>query len=179
MKRKSWDDYFLSIVKQVAERSTCLSRNIGCILVKDNVMISSGYNGPARGIPHCGKLRNRLDDHLRNLLENTIDPVIGSPNTCPRRKLGHPIGTGLELCTAVHAEMNCIIAAARIGISTKNSILYTSDQVPCSNCFSSIINSGIKEIVCTNLTPYRIEDHFVIDNSNIKIRLFESLYKED
>ena len=142
-----WDLYFHSICKIIASKSPCLSRQIGAILVRDNSIISTGYNGPARGIPHCQDI-------------------------CPRRKYGYISGTHMELCPAQHAEENCISNAARNGTCVFGSTLYLNTVIPCKNCLSTLINSGISEIVVEELTVYDQYSQFIIDNSNIKIRSF-------
>lgn len=85
-KRPAWDEYFIEIAKVVSSRSTCLRRRYGAVIVKDNVIISTGYNGASRGSMNC------------------IDRGI-----CRRRELNVPAGERYELCEAVHAEQNAII----------------------------------------------------------------------
>jgi len=166
-----WDSYFLTICKAIASKSPCLSRQIGAILVRDNAIISTGYNGPARGIPHCG--RTRLDGGDNEL--NSEFSIKGWPNVdydavCPRKLLSYESGTHMEFCTAQHAEENCISNAARNGVSTLGCTLYLNTLIPCKNCFSTLINAGIVEIVCTDLTQYDKYSEFIISNSNIKVR---------
>lgn len=152
--RKSWDEYFYGIALKVAERSACLSIKIGAILVMDKVVVCEGYNGPSRGVPHCGKERLKSDDVMRHLIENNTDPVFGTDEDCPRRRLGFSSGTGLNLCPAAHAEANCIANAARLGIKTKGTTMYVTCGVPCKNCLALIRNAGILEVVVTE------EDHY-------------------
>lgn len=152
--RKSWDQYYLDIAKRVAERSTCLSRKIGAILVKDKIVICEGYNGPARGLPACGPERLKHDHILAHRMNDAFEPVYGDNNTCPRRRLGYGSGQGLKLCPAVHAEANCIANAARIGISTYDTTMYLTCNIPCKDCFSLIINAGIKKVVVPELEYY-------------------------
>ncbi|MBI4595438.1 MAG: dCMP deaminase family protein [Candidatus Tectomicrobia bacterium] len=118
VKRLSWDEYFMEITKLVAQRSTCLRRQVGAIIVKEKKILTTGYNGAPSGITHC------LD--------------VG----CLREKLGIPSGERHELCRALHAEQNAIIQAAQHGVSIKGGVLYTTLQ-PCSLCAKMIINSGI------------------------------------
>ncbi|NIM03699.1 cytidine deaminase, partial [bacterium] len=87
--RPDWDTYFIEIAKVVSSRSTCLRRKYGAVIVKDNVIISTGYNGSPRG------------------MENCIDV-----QRCKRRELNIPSGERYELCEAVHAEQNAIINAS-------------------------------------------------------------------
>ncbi len=169
-----WDNYFLNICNEVASNSKCFSRKIGAILVRDNIIISTGYNGPARNIPDCYE-RILNDKNLRKTLEAlNIDVKDESiAGICPRRLLQYKSGEGLEVCPAVHAEKNCLLSAARSGICTKNSIIYMNATiVSCTQCFSAMINAGIKELVLIKNIMYDITNGWVINNSDIKIREF-------
>ena len=131
--RVSKENYYLDIAQTVAERSTCLRRKFGSIIVKDDSIISTGYNGAPRGRKNCIDLGH-----------------------CTREELGIPRGERYEMCRSVHAEANAIIAAARdlmIG-----STLYivcvdpeTNAVVPgmnsCMMCKRQIINAGIETVV--------------------------------
>ncbi len=119
--RPSWHEYFMSIARLVATRSTCLRRKVGAILVKDKRILCTGYNGAPAGLKHC--------------LE------IG----CLREKLGIKSGQRHELCRALHAEQNVLIQAAYHGIAVSGSVLYCTN-LPCSICTKMIINAGIKRI---------------------------------
>jgi dCMP deaminase len=119
--RPSWDVYFMSIAHLVAQRSTCLRRKVGAILVKNRRILATGYNGAPSGLRHC--------------LE------IG----CLREKLNVPSGERHELCRGLHAEQNVIIQAAHHGISVANSILYCTN-LPCVICTKMLINAGIRSI---------------------------------
>jgi dCMP deaminase len=122
--------------------SKCLSRKIGAILVKDNRVIATGYNGPPSGVPHCDY---RAIDVAHRTAPYTDHFVA---EECPRRRLGIPSGEGLEICPAVHAEINPIMQAARMGISTNGATLYCYCGTPCINCAKEIIQSSIKRVVC-------------------------------
>ena len=131
-KRKSKIEYYLDIAKSVSERSTCLKRHYGAVIVKDDEIIATGYNGAPRG------------------RENCCD--IGS---CLRIKMGIPSGQRYEICRSVHAEMNAIISASRkdmkgstlylVGVEPDGS--YTKNAEPCSMCKRNIINAGIKNVI--------------------------------
>ncbi len=174
----NWDNYFLDICNAVAHKSPCLSRKIGAIIVRDNSILSTGYNGPASGIPHCGKGRLFKDQELvdevikRGLYEkgNALRPEWLS--ICPRRVLEYASGEGMQWCTAQHAEENAITNAAKVGVSTNNATLYLNNVIPCQNCFSTIINAGIIEIVCLEKSNYDKYSKFIIENSSVKIRTF-------
>ncbi|MHA1286865.1 MAG: deoxycytidylate deaminase [Candidatus Thorarchaeota archaeon] len=170
----NWDRYFHSICESVASKSPCLSRKIGAILVRDHSIVSTGYNGPPRGIPHCGHDRYMNDDTLYTLIQN---PQKFQPhrirNECPRKILGYASGTHMELCPAQHAEENTVSNAARLGVSVIGTTLYMNSVIPCKNCFGTLINAGIVEIVVDEVTVYDKHTQFLINNSVIKLRRFE------
>lgn len=145
MERTSKENYYLDIAQTVAERSTCLRKKFGAIIVKDDSIISTGYNGAPRGRQNC-------DD-------------IGS---CLRDKLGIPRGERYELCRSVHAEANAIIAAARdrmlgstlymVCIDSKSDTLYGGTSC-CMMCKRLVINAGIKTVVVRDTKDeYRVID---------------------
>lgn len=168
----NWDKYFLDICKVVGTNSKCLSRQIGSVMVKDKSIISSGYNGPARGIPSCSE-RYLIDNPLREALKDKgIDPDNCDHKVCPRRTLGFKSGEGLEWCIAAHSERNCLINAARNGIHTRDTTLYMDCNIPCKECLTEIINAGVSEVVCTERTFYDIMSKFLIKNSELRVRTF-------
>jgi dCMP deaminase len=122
MRRPSWDEYFMKIAHLVSERSTCLRRRVGAIIVREKRIISTGYNGAPRGLDHC--------------------LTIG----CMREKLGIPSGERHELCRGAHAEQNAIIQAASSGSSMEGSTMYCT-TAPCSTCSKMIINAGVRRLV--------------------------------
>lgn len=166
-----WDKYFHDICVTVASKSPCLSRKIGAILVRDKSIISTGYNGPPRGVPHCGHSRWLADGVLRNAAKH-LDLCVKFRNTCPRQVLGYKSGTHMELCPAQHAEENAVSNAARLGVSVIGSTLYMNCVVPCKNCFGTLINAGIVEVVVEKVEVYDKFTQFLIDNSDIKLRRF-------
>lgn len=173
----NWDKYFHELCKTVASKSSCMSRQIGALIVKDNSIISTGYNGPPRGIPHCGHDRFMNDKYIANILTNSPDysilwGALDIKDTCPRKLLQYESGTHMELCPAQHAEENAVSNAARNGVSVLGSTLYLNNVIPCQKCFGTLINAGISEIVCETKTLYDKRTQFLIDNSNITIREF-------
>lgn len=175
-----WDQYFHSICESVASKSPCLSWKIGAILVRDHSIVSTGYNGPPRGIPHCGRERYEKDNNLRESAANwpcDLKESVPHPSRwlteCPRRVLGYESGTHMELCPAQHAEENTVSNAARNGVSVLGCTLYMNSIIPCKNCYGTLINAGIVEIVVDNAKVYDNWTTFLIDNSTIKIREFE------
>ena len=163
-----WDKRFYQATQEIASWSMCLSRQIGAVIVRDRTIVSTGFNGPPRGVTHCGEQR---------LLEDKSLPFIEAKNRhlCPRQALGFKSGKGLHLCTASHAEENAIINAARIGVSTLGTTMYMSCGIPCQNCIKKIINSGIREIVCINIYDWYDElSKFLVRQTSLKIRDYEN-----
>lgn len=120
--RLNWDNYFINMAFLASSRSTCIRRKVGAILVIDNHVLSSGYNGVPIHLPHCGDIG------------------------CLREKEKIPSGERHELCRGAHAEQNAITQAAVNGVSIKYSTLYCT-HFPCSICSKMIINSKILKIV--------------------------------
>ncbi|SPD76210.1 Cytidine and deoxycytidylate deaminase zinc-binding region [uncultured Desulfobacterium sp.] len=120
--RPSWSEYFMSITKMVAKRSTCLRRQVGAVLVKDRRILATGYNGAPAGLRHCEEVG------------------------CLRQDNSIPSGERHELCRGLHAEQNAIIQAAYHGIAISGSTLYCTNK-PCVICSKMLINAGIKKIV--------------------------------
>lgn len=177
-----WDKYFHELCIAVATKSPCLSRKIGAILVRDKSILSTGYNGPPRGVPHCGHERLTKDKVLQDTIsshsivfdtEETKERFIRFRDECPRRVLGYQSGTHMELCPAQHAEENAISNAARLGVSVLESTLYMNCVIPCKGCFGTLINAGIVEVVVEETKVYDKHTQFLIDNSTIHIRKFE------
>ena len=170
----SWDEYFHNMCLRAGANSKCHSRKIGAVLVRENGIISTGYNGPPRGIPTCDQRwlidKGFIEKYGHHIKKDTI-----TKGVCPRRVIGFPSGQGLEICPAGHAERNALINAARFGIKTKNTVLYMSCGIPCTPCMVEIINSGVKEIVCSSMTIYDETVSYLMENSELKIRLFDFL----
>lgn len=133
MKRRDKTNYYLDIAEMVLERSTCLRRKFGAIIVKNDEIISTGYVGAPRGRKNCCDL-----------------------DFCRREKLGIPKGERYELCRSVHAEANAIISASRADLIGSTLYLACHDAVtnqldgnvePCSMCKRLIINAGIEMVV--------------------------------
>ena len=175
-----WDKHFHNLCVELSKQSSCLSRQIGAILVKDNIIISTGYNGPPRGVPHCGMERyEQQGKEYSDLIYSKINK--GSQVTriisevCPRNILGYASGEGLDLhCPSVHAETNCLASAARVGAVTNNTTMYMNCIIPCKSCFGLLINAGIKEIVIDSIKGYdSLTKDLILPHSDIIIREFE------
>ena len=121
-KRPSWDEYFMKMASLVAERSTCLRHHVGAIIVKKKRVLTTGYNGAAKGVKDCFELG------------------------CLRDELEIESGTRHEICRAIHAEQNAIIQAGVHGTNISDSIMYCT-HTPCMICAKMIVNAGIKEVI--------------------------------
>lgn len=133
MERRSKDNYYLDIADSVRERATCLRRTYGAIIVKNDEILSTGYNGAPRGRCNCTDM-----------------------GVCHREELRIPSGQRYELCRSVHAEANAIISASRrdmlgatlylVGRDAKTGA-YLTDTTSCSMCRRLIINAGIEKVI--------------------------------
>jgi len=135
--QKVWDIHFMKEAKLWMQRSKCRSRKIGSVLVKDKYVIATGCNGPPSGVPHCD---------YRDDCGNYTDHFVS--DKCPRKRMGFESGCGMEYCVSIHAEINPIMQAAKMGIPTDGAILYCYCGTPCINCAKEIIQAGIKRVVC-------------------------------
>lgn len=152
MDRISWNEYFFQITHLVAERSTCIRRKVGAVIVKENRILSSGYNGAVKGLVHCREVG------------------------CIREKQKIPSGERHELCRGVHAEQNAIIQAASFGVSVKDSVIYCTNM-PCSICIKMIINAGIYEIRYDQFYNDRLSQE-LIEQAGITIKRRENEEKD-
>lgn len=175
-KRLERDKWFHEICENVSKASKCMSRHVGAVLVVDNTVVNQGYNGPPRGVPHCWE-RYKIDPALRQAMrERGLDPDDPKHHQrCPRQTMGFKSGEGLEWCVAGHGERNALINAAREGIRTKGLKLFMSCGVPCTPCLVEIINAGIEEIIVTKMEFYDISAKYLLDNSNLKCRVYDHL----
>lgn len=143
MPRPSWPEYFMSIAKLVATRSTCLRRSVGVVLVKDKRILATGYNGAPTGIRHC---------------EET---------GCLRENLAVEPGERHELCRGLHAEQNAIIQSAYYGVITKGTTIYSTHK-PCIICTKMLINAGVNKIFFLDGYPDTLADE-MLSEANIEV----------
>ena len=145
MNRRDKNNYYLDIAQTVTERGTCLRRNYGSIIVKNDEILATGYTGAPRGRANCIDL-----------------------GYCRRQKLNIPRGERYELCRSIHAEANAIIAAARermlgatlymVCVDPKENSLVAGTS-SCMMCKRQIINAGITKVVVRDTkTEFRIID---------------------
>ncbi len=130
-KRPGWDEYFINIAKAVATRATCLRRKYGAVITKDNIIVSTGYNGAPAGMKDCLEV-----------------------GKCTRKELQIPHGERYELCHSVHAEANAVIRAAvhelegaTIYISGEDNSAGECHSEPCMMCKRIILNARIARVV--------------------------------
>lgn len=156
MERRDKINYYLDIAQTVAERGTCLRRNYGAIIVKNDEIISTGYVGAPRGRKNCSDL-----------------------GYCIRQQMNIPRGERYEMCRSVHAEANAIISASRnelidstlylVGLEADTKEIVSNSSC-CAMCKRMVINAGIKHVIIRD-TPneYRIVDvnDWVLDDESL------------
>jgi dCMP deaminase len=128
--RLSWDQYFLNITREVAERSTCTRAKVGAVIVRDRSILATGYNGSPAGMPHCTEVG------------------------CLIYKSQTPYGDTEENCfRTIHAEINAIAQAARNGSAIRDAAVYITHS-PCIHCLKTLVNTGIRQIYYER--PYKL-----------------------
>jgi dCMP deaminase len=120
--RLSWDQYFTTITRQVAERSTCCRAKVGAVIVRDKNILATGYNGAPAGLPHCTE--------VGCLVYETRTPSGEMEENCYR---------------TIHAEINAIAQAAKNGVSIRDADIYVT-HTPCIHCLKVLINTGIRRV---------------------------------
>lgn len=121
--RPSWDEYFIKLVDEIAQRATCDRGKSGCIIIKDKRILCSGYVGSPPGFAHC--------DEVGHLLKKVVDDDGTERQHCMR---------------TIHAEQNAICQAAKYGLPLEGTTLYCTME-PCRVCAMLIISVGIKKVV--------------------------------
>lgn len=149
--RPTWDEYFMNIAELIKERSTCLRRCVGAVIVKENRILTTGYNGVPPGMSHCEEIG------------------------CLREKLNVPSGQRHELCRALHAEQNAVIQAAKNGIPIDGSTIYVTAQ-PCIICAKILMASGIRRIVFKGEYPDSLSRE-MLEESGIIVELYKEADK--
>lgn len=149
-----WDDRFMEMAYLIASWASCYKENrkIGCVIVKNKRIMTTGYNGAPAGVRTCVER-----------------------GECLREKLGIPSGTKQEICYATHAEQNAIIQAARLGVSIDGATLYCTHQ-PCVICAKMIVNAGIARVVYNEGYP----DDFAVEMLNeggVKLEKYDGALK--
>ena len=136
--RPDRDDYYMGIAMAVRRRANCVGNRVGAILVRDDRVIATGYNGTPQGVPNC---------------------TDGGCERCNSRDK-YRSGEAYDLCICVHAEQNVLMSAARFGIPTDGGELYTTMQ-PCFGCAKELIQARIKAVYYLHEWSYPDEAHRV------------------
>jgi dCMP deaminase len=144
--RPSWDQYFMELASLAAQRSNCMKRRVGCVLVREKRVISTGYNGTPRGLKNCGE------------------------GGCPRCNVGASQGAALSTCLCIHAEENALLEAGRDRIR-EGTILYC-DTCPCLTCSIKIAQVGITEVVYSQGYYMDTETAAVFKEAGVQLRQF-------
>lgn len=144
--RPSWDEYFMELASLAAQRSNCMKRRVGCVLVREKRVISTGYNGTPRGLKNCGD------------------------GGCPRCNEGLGSGVGLGTCLCLHAEENALLEAGRERIR-EGAILYC-DTCPCLTCSIKIAQVGISEVVYSHGYSMDGETADIFKQAGVRLRQF-------
>ncbi|MCJ1461017.1 Deoxycytidine monophosphate (dCMP) deaminase [Mycoblastus sanguinarius] len=144
--RPNWDQYFMQLASLAAQRSNCMKRRVGCVLVREKRVISTGYNGTPRNLKNCNE------------------------GGCARCNAGHKAGVSLSTCLCIHAEENALLEAGRERIR-EGSTLYCNTY-PCLTCSVKITQVGISEVVY--FQGYGIDKHApaVFAEANVRLRQF-------
>ncbi len=129
--RLTWDQYFMTITQQVAERSTCNRAKVGAVIVRDRNILATGYNGAPVGMPHCTE--------AGCLIYESKTPYGEVEQNCFR---------------TIHAEINAIAQAAKNGSNIKDSSIYVT-HTPCIHCIKVLVNTGIKTVYYE--LPYKLD----------------------
>jgi len=153
-KRVLFTEWAMDIAEATKTRSTCVSRQVGALIVRNKQVIATGYNGSPSGCMHCSDI-----------------------GYCERKKRDIPSGQGLELCRAGHAESNAIDQCAKYGISCDGATMYSTTQ-PCVFCAIRIIQSGIKEVVFKGAYPTGLATE-LLKEADIKLTKYETAIKND
>ena len=144
MTRPTWDEYWMKMAFDAKSRSTCLRRQVGAVIVRNNQILSMGYNGAPTKLEHCEK------------------------TGCLRQELNIPSGQRAEICRAIHAEQNAIIQAAKHGVSIENASIYVTSS-PCIICAKMLINAEINEIIYDEEYPDELANE-LLKETKIKVK---------
>ena len=137
----------MKIAEDVSERAICVKRKVGALVVKENRILSTGYNGAPKGFAHC------------------------TEETCLRKQMHVPSGQRHELCRGLHAEQNAIIQAAWHGVKIEGGTMYCTYQ-PCVICVKMMINAGMVRLVYTGGYPDELAEQ-MLKESKLEITKYE------
>lgn len=144
--RPSWDSYFMHLAGLAALRSNCMKRRVGCVLVRDRRIISTGYNGTPRGLLNC------------------------NDGGCARCNSGTSQGASLGTCLCLHAEENALLEAGRDRVG-KEATIYCN-TCPCLTCSIKIVQTGISEVVYSQAYSMDSESAKVFESAGVRLRQY-------
>ncbi|KAK4195073.1 cytidine deaminase-like protein [Triangularia verruculosa] len=144
--RPSWDAYFMALASLAAQRANCMKRRVGCVIVRDKRVISTGYNGTPRGLVNCGE------------------------GGCERCNAGQGSGHGLTTCLCIHAEENALLEAGRERVR-EEAVLYCTTH-PCLTCSIKIVQVGISEVVYSHGYSMDGDTAAVFREAGVKLRQY-------
>lgn len=147
--RPTWDSYFMQLANLAALRSNCMKRRVGCVLVRDNRVVATGYNGTPRHLTNCNE------------------------GGCPRCNNGQGNGAGLSTCLCLHAEENALLEAGRDRIGLTGKCILYCNTCPCLTCSVKIVQSGINEVVFAQSYSMDEMSHKVMSEAKIVLRQFQ------
>ncbi len=146
--RLTWDQYFMTITQQVAERSTCQRAKVGAVIVRDRNILATGYNGAPAGMPHC--------TDAGCLIYESKTPNGDIEQNCFR---------------TIHAEINAIAQAAKNGSNIKDTSIYVT-HTPCIHCLKVLVNTGIRSVFYEK--PYKIHTlEEILRNTRVQMEQVE------
>ena len=161
--RPSWDQYFMQLADLAAHRSNCMKRRVGCCIVREKRVISTGYNGTPRGMTNCNE-GGCMSPSLMSIL---IFPLTQLGPRCNNAAKG---GVGLSTCLCLHAEENALLEAGRDRIG-ENAILYCN-TCPCLTCSVKITQVGISEVVYNQGYMVDTKTAEIFAESGVRLRQF-------
>jgi dCMP deaminase len=124
-RRPEWDEYFMLIAVATRQRAECIGRHVGAVVVRDERIVATGYNGTPRGFPRCNESERGC-------------------HRCANREQ-YPAGSAYDVCICVHAEQNALLQAAKLGYSVQGSHCYTTLR-PCFGCLKELYQAGVSGI---------------------------------
>ena len=148
--RPNWDEYFFNICNTIAQRASCDRGKSGCVITKDNQIVTTGYVGSPPNTPHCDEVGHQFI------------------------QITHPDGRETQHCIrTVHAEQNAIAQAAKRGVSLKGTTLYCT-MTPCLSCTHLIVSSGIKTVKAKRRYHNAQNSEEVFQKTGIKLEYLSS-----
>lgn len=171
--RPKKDKTFLDIAQTLAKRGTCIRKQVGCVLVDElGQILSTGYNGVARGLPHCNEEISNSFPYVAEVIydthKETLRGTFSSEVTYPHKCAGadHDSGQGLEICEAIHAEQNALLQCADV---QKIYTVYITVS-PCRHCMKLFMNTSAKRIIF--LSEYSQSSKDLAEKAGIEWILF-------